>query len=114
MMNFLRNLTQSNTPCVPPADAYSAISTQHGTLIDIREAAELKARCIPVAVHFPLSQFAATRAQFQQLPKPWYVICASGGRSGNLVDQLVKEGQTEVFSVSGGIMQWGSEGLPTA
>ncbi|MFH1169923.1 MAG: rhodanese-like domain-containing protein [Chloroflexota bacterium] len=46
--------------------------------------------------------------------KAYLVYCRTGNRSRQAVDMMQKLGFTEVYNMSGGIVQWQAEGHPTA
>lgn len=52
---------------------------------------------------------------FQELPKdePVALICLTAHRSPIAADQLVKAGFTEVYNITGGMMEWRQLGLTT-
>ena len=45
--------------------------------------------------------------------KTYLIYCRSGGRSGKTLDIMEELNFREVHNVSGGIIQWKAEGLPT-
>ena len=52
---------------------------------------------------------------FQELPKdePIALICLTAHRSPMAAEQLVKAGFTQVYNITGGMMEWRQLGLPT-
>jgi rhodanese-related sulfurtransferase len=52
---------------------------------------------------------------FQELPKdePIALICLTAHRSPIAAKQLMKAGFTQVYNVTGGMMEWRNKGLPT-
>ena len=45
--------------------------------------------------------------------KAYLIYCRSGGRSGNALNIMAELNFKEVYNVSGGIIAWNAEGLPT-
>ena len=45
--------------------------------------------------------------------KKYLIYCRSGGRSGNALNIMVELDFIEVYNMSGGIIIWDAEGLPT-
>ena len=74
-------------------------------LIDIREQQELEEYALSEKYgvqHFPLSQYGLWKENLS--PKSKYLfICKRGVRSRKLVEELRKYGQTNCFSLRGGI-----------
>ena len=108
------NLFRSSTPRITAKDAVARQGTT--TVIDVREAAEVKASgCATGALHIPLSlvvmkadpkspDFDARIAQ----EKPICVYCASGGRSAMAAQALSKLGY-DAHNI-GGLADWVSAG----
>lgn len=76
-------------------------------LIDVREQEEfdevnLKGKLIP------LSEF---EQRWQEVPRdqPVYIYCRSGRRSRTALEYLKKQGYTNGFNVTGGILAWLNE-----
>lgn len=78
--------------------------------LDVREADEWAAGHAPTATHIPMSQI---QNRLGEIPSedPLYVICRSGGRSGQVVGFLVQQGYPAV-NVSGGMQAWFAAGRP--
>ena len=45
--------------------------------------------------------------------KTYFIYCRSGGRSGNALNIMAELDFTEVYNMSGGIIAWDAEELPT-
>ncbi len=80
--------------------------------IDVREAAEREAACIPGTVHIPLGEVVAHLGELD--PKQFIVAhCRSGVRSMQVVQFLRRNGYRDAWSLSGGILAWSAEIDPT-
>jgi glyoxylase-like metal-dependent hydrolase (beta-lactamase superfamily II)/rhodanese-related sulfurtransferase len=82
------------------------------TVVDVRTPAEWAAGHLAGAVHIPLT--ALIEGTSPDLPQsaPLATLCASGYRSNIAASLLLKKGFTNVSSLAGGIMAWGSADLP--
>jgi len=83
-------------------------------LIDVREAEEYAAGCIPGAEH--LCKGIIERDIETAVPDPNAEIvlyCGGGFRSALAADNLQRMGYTRVYSLAGGWREWVQAGLPT-
>lgn len=83
-------------------------------LIDVRETHELQSTGkVAQAEHVPMATFLEG-AQRLDRDGPLVVMCASGGRSGRVVQALASSGFRAVASLEGGMFGWKATGLPIA
>lgn len=77
------------------------------TLVDVREQEEFDEVNLGGTL-IPLSEF---EQRWQEVPKdkPVYVYCRSGRRSRTALEFLKKQGYTNGFNVTGGILAWLNE-----
>lgn len=77
-------------------------------MLDVREIDEWAAGHAPGAQHLPMSELAG---RLGELPAddPLYVVCRSGGRSGQVVAYLAQQGYPAV-NVDGGMQDWAATG----
>lgn len=82
-------------------------------LIDVRELDEWQAMHIPGALHVPKDmithQITSIAPDFDH---PIYLHCRSGMRSLSAAECLTQMGYQQVYSVSGGIIEWAKSGYP--
>ena len=105
-----------------PQQVQEEVSKGNATLIDIREADELKQNgVIEGSVHAPrgmLEFYADPTLPYHkpQLDKLKRIIlhCASGGRSALAATTLKQMGYENVAHLDGGIKAWKDAGLPTS
>lgn len=76
-------------------------------VIDVREDAEVAMGKILGATHIPLGQIPE-RVEELDKAKEYYLVCMSGGRSGNACQFLASQGYN-VTNVTGGMMSWNGE-----
>ena len=99
-------------PSITPRDAAAAVETAGALLVDVRERDEFSAERAPGVALVPISEFVA---RHEELPKdrPLLMICAAGSRSASATAYLLQRGWTDVKNVTGGMMAWSAQGLPT-
>lgn len=82
-------------------------------VLDVREQEEYDDAHVPGVLHIPISVLMDRMAEVP-LGQPVYVICAVGGRSGQVVDYLKRSGSDiDAINVAGGTVAWQRAGLPT-
>lgn len=78
-------------------------------LFDVRQPDEYEEARVPGATLIPLGEVPDRVAEFPT-DTPVYVICKSGGRSGQAVEFLRDQG-VDAINVAGGTMGWIEHGL---
>ncbi len=115
-----------------PTPAYTKLSPEKWVqlahpplLIDVHSGAEYAMFHAPHAVNFSLHRLLLGRipglrrwtwpAWFRDLPhdQPIALICLTAHRSPIAATQLSKAGFTQIFNITGGMMQWRQLGLET-
>ena len=71
-------------------------------LIDIRESYEYRTGSIRTAKNIPMGTLLNAPERYLIKDKTYYIMCQSGGRSGNAVRVLERQGY-DVINVSGGV-----------
>ncbi len=91
-------------------DDFAAAHATGAFVLDVREDHEFTAGHVPGAVHVPMHELTA---RMDELPtdEPFFVICAVGGRSRQVVDHLRAQG-LKAFNVSDGTSGWAQRGWP--
>ncbi|MDH3307779.1 MAG: rhodanese-like domain-containing protein [Acidimicrobiia bacterium] len=98
-------------PAVLPGEAQQLVD-DGALLVDIREWNEWAASRIPGAVFRPMSEI---NDWYHDLPEDRTVIlqCRTGNRSGVATGALLNQaGMTNVYNLTGGIVEWARLGLP--
>lgn len=95
-------------------------------LVDVRTGFEYMTGHAPQAVNLSLFRLSFAMIPglrrlllpkwFREFPKdqPIAVICLTSHRSPIAAKQLLKAGFTKVYNISGGMMEWQQQGLPTS
>ncbi|NJM65697.1 MAG: rhodanese-like domain-containing protein [Acaryochloris sp. RU_4_1] len=118
--------TSTSTPAVTDLSPKVLVQLPYPPLlIDVRSGAEYAMFHAPNAVNFSLQRILlgmipmmrrwAWPAWFRDLSKdqPIALICLTAHRSPIAATQLSKTGFTQIFNITGGMMQWRQLGLET-
>lgn len=76
-------------------------------IIDVREDEEVAMGKIPEAKHIPLGQIPDRLDELDK-NEHYYMVCRSGGRSGNACEYLIQSGYS-VTNMVGGMLEWEGE-----
>jgi len=76
-------------------------------IVDVREDDEVATGKIPGAKHTPLGQIPDCLNELSK-KEHYYMVCRSGGRSGNACQFLIQNGYN-VTNMVGGMMDWEGE-----
>jgi len=90
------------------------VSAGQSQLLDVRTAGEYQQGHLANALQADWTNSAefAERIKYLDKNKPLLVYCASGGRSGQAAEWLVKKGFVKVDNLTGGMIAWKQAGLP--
>lgn len=88
----------------------AAMATRAPRVIDVRERHEFIGGHLPGAEWIPMALIPLRRDELRS-PEPVYIVCQSGGRSGQVVSYLANQGIPAV-SVTGGTGTWQHAGFP--
>ncbi|WP_308195844.1 thioredoxin [Nocardioides potassii] len=91
-------------------DDFAAAHSQGAYVVDVREADEVAGGRVPGAVHIPMNEIPARMAELPQ-DQAFFVVCAVGGRSRQVVDHLRAQG-LDALNVAGGTNGWAQRGWP--
>ena len=93
-------------------EASQARALRRGTVLDVRNADEFGRGHVDGAVFMPLHVVPLRTSELDR-SETYYVICESGGRSGQACSYLAQQG-FDVRSVDGGMSAWRAAGLPVS
>ncbi len=103
---------------ITPQEAFILIQNNQNNpdfvIIDVRTLEEFVAERIENATNIDFYS-EAFRDELNKLDKnkTYLIYCRSGGRSGKALNIMAELNFKEVYNVSGGIIAWNAEGLPT-
>ena len=97
-------------PSITPEEAAAALARRELVLVDVRQAAELRAGRVRGAVNIPLGQL---RDRLRELDRDRQIafLCHSGARSSRATGIALKAGYDAV-NVRGGTIAWARAGQP--
>lgn len=103
----------NNQVDISATDFESKLKKQQGILVDVRTPKEFGNGHIAGAVNINLfDDDFNERILKLDTAKTIYVYCASGGRSSEAAELLLKHGYKKVHNLKGGINAWKSNKLP--
>ena len=91
-------------------DHVAAALDRGAAVVDVREPVEFRDGHLPGAVNIPMGQLIRRLDEIDR-SRPVYVVCATGNRSGAMVDVLTAAGY-DATNVAGGTSAWIRAGRP--
>ena len=104
--NRLRGIKEVDCPA-----ALQLINHKNALILDVRDEAEYKAGNILHSTSIPLSKLSERMKELDK-ERPIVVLCRSGARSASASALLGKQGFTQVYNLTGGILAWQKANLP--
>lgn len=96
------------------AQAVQMINHDNALVLDVREHNEFSAGHIAGSRHIPLGQLKDNLHQLEKFKEqPIVISCRSGNRSAAACTMLKKAGFARVYNLSGGIVAWQRQQMPT-
>lgn len=81
--------------------SYENVDLKKATIIDVREPSEFCMGCVEGSTNIPLGQVPQMVEDFKNMKKPLVLCCASGNRSGQVVQFLEENGIEEIYNGGG-------------
>ncbi len=103
--------TAASLPSTITVSEAATKRTAGAYILDVREPSEWVDYHVPGSTQIPLGSLASRVSEVPK-DKDVVVVCHSGNRSQSGRDILLKAGFTRVTSMSGGLVEWGNQGLP--
>jgi rhodanese-related sulfurtransferase len=102
-----------STPISPAALAASLGAGNSHELLDVRTPSEYAGAHVPGAKLIPLNELKVDVFLAHHKPgTPIYVLCHSGARAANAIEQFERAGCDDCILVEGGTQAWIEAGLP--
>lgn len=106
--------SQPKVPQINAEDVLHAIQEKKDVLLlDVRTKDEVGRGKIENSINIPVDEVEKRiESEFPNKDATIYVYCLSGSRSTIAVDQMIKMGYKNVFSMTSGLLAWRSKNLP--
>jgi len=102
-------------PTIGPRDLHQLLANNKALeLIDVRTPVEYREIRVAAAQNVPLDQIdphTVMQNRKGKADEPLYLICRSGGRSGQACQKFLAAGYENVVNVEGGTLAWDEAGL---
>lgn len=106
--------TRKAGPSLSPQQAINLVNSENGIFVDLRDAGDYKQGHIVGSMNIPVAKLADRMNEIDKYrDKPVVLVCKMGQQSGAAGKQLRGAGYTQVYKMSGGMMEWGNLQLPT-
>ena len=106
--NRMRGVNEVNA-----AEALDLINHKNAIVLDVREDSEFKSGHLLNAKWIPLGRLADRIGELERYRgQPVLVVCRSGARSASACVTLGKQGFTQAYNLSGGVIGWQKSNLP--
>lgn len=100
-------------PSLTPQQAINLVNAEQGVFLDLRDAAEFSKGHIVDAVNIPSTKLPERMAELEKYKnKPIVLVCKMGQQAGAAGKQLKAAEYTQVYKMTGGMMEWGNLQLP--
>jgi rhodanese-related sulfurtransferase len=100
-------------PSVSPQQAINLINSEHGVFVDLRDNADYRQGHIIDTLHIPLAKLEERMAELAKYKdKPVVLVCKMGQQSSTASKQLKAAGFSQVYKMTGGMMEWSNLQLP--
>jgi rhodanese-related sulfurtransferase len=110
---FFNHETRKSGHSLSPQQAINRVNADDGVFVDLRDAGDYGTGHIVDALSIPASKLDARLAELEKYrEKPIVLVCKMGQHSGAAGKKLNAQGFSEVYRMTGGMMEWGNLQLP--
>lgn len=96
-----------------PQQAINLVNREDGVFVDLRDSKEFGQGHIVDALNIPAGKLEGRLAELEKYrDKPIVLVCKMGQSSSAAGKTLKAQGFSQVFRMSGGMMEWGTMQLP--
>ena len=101
-------------PSLTPQQAINAVNADDGIFVDLRDAADYRKGHIVDAINIPAAKLPERMSELDKYKaRPIVLVCKMGQQSGAASKQLKAANYTNVYKMTGGMMEWANLQLPT-
>ncbi|MEM6582842.1 MAG: rhodanese-like domain-containing protein [Pseudomonadota bacterium] len=105
--------SRKSGPSVTPQQAINLVNGEQGIFVDLRDNADFQKGHIVEAVHIPSTKLESRMAELEKFKeKPVVLVCKMGQQSSAAGKQLKAAGYSQVYKMTGGMMEWSNLQLP--
>jgi len=106
--------SQPNVPQIDTSKVKDAIDSHKDiVLLDVRTEDEYSINHIQGSINIPFDQISErVEKEIVNKKKTIYVYCLSGSRSIQAVNEMIKFGYKDVFSMASGLLTWRAKNYP--
>jgi rhodanese-related sulfurtransferase len=113
IFNEVKNLGQKFTKLSPGAAVQLMNNNDDVVFLDVRESGETANGKITKSIQIPVGSVKERIAEIEKYKdKPVVVYCKTGTRSSVACNALTKNGFSNVYNLTGGIMSWQEAHMP--
>lgn len=106
--NRIRGIKDVNT-----VEAIELINHKNAVVLDVREDSEYKSGHLINSRWIPLGKLVSRVGELERYrDRPVVVVCRSGNRSATACSLLGKQGFTQTYNLTGGVVGWQKSNLP--
>lgn len=110
---FFGHESRKSGKSLTPQRAISLVNKEEGVFVDLRDHGEYSKGHIVGAINIPLAKLDERASELQKFQeKPVVLVCKMGQHSGAAGKKLGAQGYSQVYRMSGGMMEWTSSQLP--
>jgi rhodanese-related sulfurtransferase len=96
-----------------PQQAINMVNAGDGIFLDLRDSNDFNKGHIANAINIPATKLDARLAELEKYrDKPLVLVCKMGQHSGAAGKKLGEQGFSQVYRMTGGMMEWGHLQLP--
>jgi rhodanese-related sulfurtransferase len=104
---------RKGAPSLSPQQAINLVNKEQGVFVDLRDSKEFRNGHIPDAVNLPYTKVASNMGTLDPYrERPVILVCKMGQHAGAVSKQLQQAGFTQVYRMTGGMLEWGGLQLP--
>jgi len=95
-----------------PAQVVAELNAERAILLDVRDAKEYASGHVHGALHIPHSKVAGQLHELQKHREKTIILACKMGQSAAATGKLLTKNGYTVRRLGGGMMEWGSQGMP--